>query len=162
MRTNHALTLAIATALLAFGAQAQGAAVEIETIAQKEIEFTGPDGQVELKLVPAEKVLPGEEVVYTIHARNRGGENATSVVITDPIPDHMVYRNGSAAGDGTEITFSVDGGKTYAAASKLVVREDDGTVRPATASDYSHIRWKFNDAIEPGVDRSVRFRARLQ
>ncbi len=162
MRLDQITTIAMAAAVLAFSAQAQSASVELETIAEKEIEITSPEGETELKRVPASKVLPGEEVLYTIHARNRGAEDATSVVITDPIPDHMVYRAGSAIGAGAEITFSADGGKSYAGASQLMVREEDGSVRPATEADYTHIKWRFNDAIEPGKDRKVRFRARLQ
>ena len=74
----------------------------------------------------------------------------------------MKYTGCSATGEGTTITFSVDGGKTYADPATLTVTDASGEERPAKASDYTHIRWIFDGAIEPGTSRFVQFRARLQ
>ena len=156
------LVLAIVLSVSTAQAQEQGS-LELRAISEVEIEIEKDNGEVELRRIPADKVVPGDQVVYTIFAKNIGAEDVTSVVVVDPIPEHMGYSAGSAFGDGTVITFSVDGGKTYDPADALVVRDvATQQLRTATADDYTHIKWAFNDAIEPGSTRMVRFRARLQ
>lgn len=152
--------LALAALLFAPDVMAQTKHVELDAKVEREVEIVDENGEKTIKRVHAEKVMPGETVVYTITARNVGDEPATNVVITDPIPKHMEY-TGSVTGDGTRITFSIDGGKTYDVASALMVSEG-ATKRPAKPEEYTHIRWRFNDALEPGSARSVEFRARLQ
>ena len=87
---------------------------------------------------------------------------AAGVVVTDPIPEHMSYLHGTAIGDGTKVTFSVDRGRSFDQAANLRVRGKDGAPRTATPDDYTHIRWKFTQELPPGASRLVRFRARLQ
>ncbi|MBW2279320.1 MAG: DUF11 domain-containing protein [Deltaproteobacteria bacterium] len=152
--------VALAALFFASTAEAKQKHVELEAKAELEVEVVNEDGEKTIQRVPAVKVMPGEVVVYTITARNVGEEPATNVVITDPVPEHMDY-TGSVTGDGARVTFSVDGGKTYDVASALTVPVGGGS-KPAPPEDYTHIRWTFNDALEPGSAHSVEFRARLQ
>ena len=152
--------VALATLFFASQADAQSKHIELDAKAELEVAVVDENGEETMKRVPAVKVMPGEIVVYTITATNVGDEPATNVVITDPVPEHMDY-TGSVTGEGTSITFSTDGGKTYDVASALTVPVGGGE-KPAPPEDYTHIRWKFNDALEPGSARSVEFRARLQ
>ena len=156
-----ALMLAISLPASALG-QAFAGRIQLKSVAEVELEVEKPNGEVELRRAPAEKVVPGDDVIYTITATNVAGTAVGNVVITDPVPDHMDYRDGSAIGSDTEIAFSVDGGQSYGAPEALQVVEDDGTIRSATAQDYTHIRWKFTRDLPPGESRWVRFRARLQ
>lgn len=133
--------------------------IVVKTIAEVETKVEGTD---QVKREPAKKVPPGGAVIYTISASNTGSKPATDVVVTDPIPEHMDYIEGSAVGAGARITFSVDGGKTFAAKEKLQVRGKDGATRAALASDYTHIRWQFEKPLAPGESRSVEFRARVE
>ncbi len=68
-------------------------------------------------------------------------------------------------GDGTDITYSVDGGKTFATPDKLTVAIKDksgkDSVRPAVAQDYTHIRWLLKQNVAPGQSGAVRFRAMI-
>ena len=152
--------VALAALLFAPTADAKQRYVELDAKAELEVEVVDEDGEKTVKRVPAVKVMPGEIVVYTITARNVGDEPATRVVITDPVPEHMDY-TGSVTGEGASITFSIDGGKTYDVANALTIPVGGGE-KPAPPEDYTHIRWTFNDALEPGSARSVEFRARLQ
>jgi uncharacterized repeat protein (TIGR01451 family) len=153
--------IAASTPAVAADSPQQGK-LEIQTIAEKEIRIEKPGGKVELVRVPAGKVVPGDDVLYTVRVTNVSKEPVADVVITDPVPKHMSYRDGTATGTNTQVTFSVDGGATYAVPGELEVAEADGTLRPATASDYTHIRWKLVDQLHPGQSRLVRFRAKLQ
>jgi uncharacterized repeat protein (TIGR01451 family) len=142
-------------------AQAKGG-VELRMVAEQEIEVVNDDGEKEVKRIEAAKVVPGDVVIYTIHYMNRGEEAADSVVITNPIPEHMIYKNGSASGEGTTITFSVDEGKTYDSPENLKVVAAEGKERPAQASDYTHVRWTFKESLLPEATGYVAFRAILQ
>ncbi len=163
MRTIIATVLfALAPALAGLAADEPQGKVSLETIAEIEVPIAKENGEIEFRRLPAGRVVPGDEVIYTIRAENIGDESVEDVVITDPVPEHMTYSEGTAVGTGASITFSVDGGSTYAVREKLEVTEADGTTRPAAASDYTHIRWMFTDALHPGSSRDVRFRAKLQ
>ena len=156
--------LALATTAFAVGAQAQspaGGGVQLVNTVQKEVEVQEAGKRVR-KLVEPGKVVPGDEVVYTISYVNKGPRAADGVVVTNPVPQHTRFRAGSAEGANTEIVYSVDGGKTFAAPDRLTVsaRDAKGTpiARPAVAADFTHIRWTLKDPLAPGGGGYVRFR----
>jgi len=108
--------------------------------------------------VPVTKAVPGDEVVWTITAKNICGTPADNVVIANPVPDHMTYVANSAMGTGAEIGYSVDG-KEFKNASDLQVRAADGTTRAAHADEYRAIRWTYKTSFAPGATAFVRYRA---
>ena len=57
---------------------------------------------------------------------------------------------------------SEDGGKTFNTARQLMVTGTDGKPRPATAEDYSHVRWTFQFNLDPGQQADVWYRARVK
>lgn len=134
--------------------------LEILTSVEKEEIVTGDDGSQETRLVSADTVLPGDEVVYTLRFSNVSDEPADNIVITNPLPTELSYVDGSASGPDGDVEFSVDGGASYAAPAELEVRSIDG-VRPARPDDFTHIRWIVADALAPGQEAVARFRARL-
>ena len=83
-------------------------------------------------------------------------------MVEDQIPKGTTYLDNSAFGNDAEVTFSVDGGKTYSAPEKLQINGADGKMRPALAGDYTHIRWTVNGPLAPGAGGSVSFRARIK
>ena len=115
------------------------------------MEVTNEKGEKELKRVQAAKVVPGEEVIFTVYYSNAGQETAENVFITNPIPKHMLYRAGTASGVGSVITFSVDGGKNYNVPDKLKILDNQGKERPAKPTEYTHIRWTFQKELPPGA-----------
>jgi len=156
---NAVVLLALSILLPAWSAHA----VEIKVTAEVEIKVKAADGSEEVKLVPATKVPPGDMVIYTLHATNTGEKPAADVVMTDPIPEHMEYVDGSVTVDGgAKVTFSVDGGKTFAAKESLKVRGEDGAMRAALPADFTHIRWQLAKPLAPGEARAVSFRARVE
>lgn len=134
--------------------------LEIRTDVQKEDVVTAEDGTERVELVNAETVLPGEEVIYTVTFANTSDDVADNVVITNPLPAELTYVEGTAAGDGTRVQFSVDGGVTFAQATDLTVT-DEGDVRQASPDEFTHIRWVLTAALMPGETGTATFRARL-
>jgi uncharacterized repeat protein (TIGR01451 family) len=153
------LTAATAFAALPAMSQEQGH-LNVTTVVQKEEVTIAATGETERRLVPAATVVPGDDVVYTITFVNTSDESADNIVITNPLAGELTYVSGSAFGPGTTIEFSVDGGMNFAAAEELTVTED-GAVRPASAGDFTHIRWVMQNELQAGAQGLAQFRARL-
>lgn len=145
---------------LAFTAAAQSH-IDVQTTVQKEVVFLNDTGEEEKRLVPAEKVLPGETVYYTITFTNTSDEVADNVVVTNPIAEELMYLDGSAFGPGMDIVFSVDGGETFATADELNVTEN-GETRTAEAKDFTHVRWVMQNDLAAGAQGTARFAAVLE
>ena len=145
---------------LAFTAAAQSH-IDVQTTVQKEEVFLNDTGEEEKRLVPAEKVLPGETVYYTITFTNTSDEVAGNVVVTNPIAEELMYLDGSAFGPGMDIVFSVDGGETFAAADEVNVTEN-GETRAAEAKDFTHVRWVMQNDLAAGAQGTARFAAVLE
>src|SRR5512135_2756838 len=118
--------LALALAGIASAQDAEKGKVELKMAAEKEVAVTGADGSKTMERVPAEKVIPGDLVIYTITYTNKGDKPAENLVVKNPIPEHMKYVDGSAAGENSVITYSVDKGKTYDVPEKLTVKDAKG------------------------------------
>jgi uncharacterized repeat protein (TIGR01451 family) len=140
-------------------AQEQGH-LNVRTVVQKEEVTVTDNGETERKLVPADTVVPGDDVVYTITFTNVSGEIADNIVITNPISENLTYVEGSAFGPGTVIEFSVDDGQSFAAPDELMVGANGGQ-RPAAAEDFTHVRWTMQNDLQSGAQGMARFKARL-
>ena len=138
-------------------AQSQ-AHLDVQTSVQKQEVIVNDAGESETRLVPAELVVPGESVFYTITFTNVSEEAADKVVITNPIAEDLMYVDGSAFGPGMDILFSVDGGVTFAPADQLTVAEN-GELRDAEADDFTHVRWGMQNDLEVGAQGTARFAA---
>lgn len=163
LRVATTRTLAAAGLLLLTGSGALAqdkACVELTTAAETEQEVI-EQGQKVKRLVPAGKVVPGNEVVWTITARNVCDKPADNIVIANPVPQHMRYVAGSAMGTGADIAYSLDGTQ-FKSAAELTVRETDGTTRPARADEYRALRWTYKNAFAPGATAFVRYRATVK
>lgn len=155
-----------------FGPVAQ-AAEPIETTLIAEVrEEANVAGRRIARLVPATMLHEGQVVFYTVRILNPTSEPAREVLVVQQVPENTHYVPNSAGGPGAEITFSADGGQSFAREGQLVVVEPplpladpaDGTVRqpltrPATPEDYTHIRWRLRNPLAPGAVALARFRA---
>jgi uncharacterized repeat protein (TIGR01451 family) len=138
------------------------AEIKVTTVAEIEVTEINKQGEKIVKRSKATRVVPGTEVIYTITAKNTGTEPADNIVVTNPVPPQTVYVDGSAFGAGTNITFSVDGGKSYNTAASLTVKDAAGKPRAATAEDYTHVRWTLQFSLQPGQEAPVWYRARVK
>jgi uncharacterized repeat protein (TIGR01451 family) len=110
-------------------------------------------------LVPADRVVPGDEVFYTLEIRNTGGRPLPPPTIDFAIPEHVRYIANSAVGAGADVSYSVDGGHTFDRPENLSVVPVGGDPRLATAADYTHIRWHLKHILQPKAMALARFRA---
>jgi uncharacterized repeat protein (TIGR01451 family) len=158
------LRLAALAAGLALASPALAAPKITFSIAQLKEVAEQQGGARTTKLVPATSVAPGDVVEYVLTYRNEGDQPATDAQIDDAIPKGTTYLAGSAAGEGADVTFSSDGGRTYAPAVKLTyeVRLPSGGVekRVATPAEYTHVRWTLK-RVPSGATGKVSFRVKV-
>ncbi len=152
-KTGLALTAALAFSLPAMALTAS------QTV-QKEVITTAEDGTETITYQSADMVTPGERIAYTLNYVNDKAEPATNLVLTMPVPDVVVFVEGSARGDGTLMSFSVDGTNFQTRDALTVV--SNGAVRPASAEDISHIRWNITGPIDPGAAGTLAFSGTLK
>jgi uncharacterized repeat protein (TIGR01451 family) len=163
MRKQVSLLAILAVLLLPMGAIAKPL-VSVSITAEKEVTVV-KSGQKTTKKIAATKIEPGDVIFYTLNYINSGSEAATSVVLDDPIPLGTVYLPGSAFGDGAEITFSIDNGKSFKKPSLLVyeLKSANGQKEKRTASpeEYTHVRWVIGK-IDAGAKGTVGFQVRIK
>ena len=135
----------------------KGGCIELTTIAQQQKTITAADGSVTTKYVAASHVVPEAEVVWTTTARNLCAKPADSVVIDQPVPEHMIFVADSTSGADAQVTLSTDG-HDYQAPKDLTVATD-GVARHATAADVRDVRWTLSAPIAPQATITVRYRA---
>ena len=115
--------------------------------------------------VAAATIDPGNVIFYTLTYINKGDEAANDAVLDDPIPKGTVYLPGSAVGSGSDITFSIDGGKTFKKPSLLTydIKLPNGKIekRVASPEEYTNIRWTVK-SIPAGGTGQVGFQVRVK
>jgi uncharacterized repeat protein (TIGR01451 family) len=164
---NTLLSDRVALALLLLAAcnvQAQTATkpcIDLKNEAQVQEKYTDAQGKPATRLVAPGKVIPGNEIVYTITASNVCDKPVNAVVINNAVPEHMTYVMSSAVGTGTDITYSIDG-KSFAKLEALSVKSAEGVTHTPNAEDIESIRWLYSTAINPGQSGFVRFRAMVK
>lgn len=163
MRTGKLMILCLLLLLATTAMAADKGIIDLTSVAEVEITVTNAQGKPETKRVEADKanVTPGDAVIFTTHYVNNGTEQASSIVINNPMPENMTYIDGSAEGTATIIVVSADKGKTFGAPGTLKVKDKKGNERPAGPADYTNIRWTLKNPLPPGMKGSVSFKAKV-
>jgi uncharacterized repeat protein (TIGR01451 family) len=116
------------------------------------------DGSTSVTLVPANKVVPGDRVVFVLAYHNTGGQPIGNLVLDNPVPKGIAYRGPSANSTAPEV--SVDG-KTYGALGALRVRTASGA-RAASPDDVTNVRWRLAGPLAAGAQGQFSFQAVLK
>lgn len=112
-------------------------------------------------------VNPGDRLRYTVSALNQGKVAAKRLIITQPVPQGMVYvlDSATAPGNGANlITYSIDNGKTFVEKPVVQVQRTDGRIetRPAPAERYTHVRWVAKQAIASGSKLNLTYQVKVR
>lgn len=118
-------------------ALAQDKAVALTGDVLLERTVVSDDGTKKIERVAPETIVPGDRLIFTTSYTNKGGDTVTDFVVTNPLP--AAVRLAPDASD--TLVVSVDKGKTWGALGTLNAIEADGTTRPATHEDVTHVRW---------------------
>ena len=138
--------------------------ITLSIISEKEVIET-VQGKKVVKRVPAKEVEPGQVLIFTLKFSNKGDENATNVVVDNPIPKETTYVVGSAKGAGSDITFSINNGKDFKKPTLLTyeIKGPGGKIikKKASPEQYTNVRWVISK-VPPGKGGEVSFKARVK
>jgi hypothetical protein len=149
----HAVPLSAALQVAAADPQAD---VKIDSLIMVERTEESETGETVTTLLdPATvKVIPGDRLLFTNSYRNMGGNSVTGFVVNNPVHGAVTFVE--VLEDWALV--SVDGGQNFGKLSELSVAEATADMRPAAASDVTHIRWILPSPIAPGASGELRFR----
>ncbi|MEQ8486317.1 MAG: hypothetical protein RIB46_18305 [Pseudomonadales bacterium] len=155
------LTGWLAAAWLLAGTALAGPAqadVQLSTEVVKVESVLEPNGRVKRQLLPADQVVAGDELRYTITFTNDSERSieAGRIVITNALPEGTRYVPGSAGGDGAQVEYSVDG-ETFLAAEPAASADPAGV-----ATEVRALRWTYRRDFGPGDMSDVFFHVRMQ
>ena len=162
MTHRHKILVMLALPLLVLLSETAAAKVEVNVEASKLVAKKDATGQPRLYRTSTARVIPGDEILYTVRFVNQGANAVDNVVITNPIPAEMTYRAGSAELSRGRVQYSIDGGKRFAPAGQLAVRRKDGRVRRAVPAEYTHVQWIMEKPLSPGETGAVSYRGRVK
>lgn len=112
------------------------------------------DGSSTVVLEKPNMVTPGDNLVFIVKHKNVGAVSADNFTVTNPLPAAVAF-NGTS--DGQEIV-SIDSGQRWGKLATLRVAEPNGTTRPATLTDVTHIKWNLNQKLTAGAEGKLIFR----
>ena len=116
--------------------------------------ITDADGKTRTELAEPTSVVPGDRLVFGTDYANSGPDAVTNFIVTNPLPSAVQL----APDADPALDVSVDGGKTWGVLSALRLPNPDGTTRPATHADVTHVRWELA-SIAPGAKGRVTYPA---
>jgi len=152
----------LAIALAAFSLPAARADeqsdIATELVAEVRENVSTTPGREVYRYVPARLLAQGQVVYYTLRITNQSTVPLRNVAVVQPVPANTTYLADSASGPGAAVSFSVDGGKTFATPEALMIAVE-GSTQLARASQYTHIRWQLRNPLAPGATALARFRA---
>jgi uncharacterized repeat protein (TIGR01451 family) len=132
-------------------ASAVGAAVatgsgplQTEIVAEKYLVPAGPEPGTP-RFVPAQRLVAGDEVHYTIRVHNPGKAPVTGIQVTKSMPGGLQFVPESAVGPACDVEYSMNGGTSFQA--------------EADPLQLSHLRWNLRRPLAPGATALIRFRA---
>ena len=160
MKAMAATVLLLMLGSAAFAEDVKGTIV-LESMNEVDVVVENEKGEKEVKRVDAAKarILPGDEIFFSVRFSNAGTEPAGDIVITNPVPEHMILKPLTIHGENASVILSIDNGKSFDRQEALFVVEEDGTKRPPKPEEYTHVRWSFSKEIMPGEQGSVGFSA---
>ena len=118
-----------------------------------------------LALDKVSAVHPGEILDWTITSANEGDAPARQYKTIGQIPQGTSFIAGSAVAEyGASVTYSIDGGKSFAAQPVIEEKQADGTKKmiPAPASMYTQVRYDWNDPLAAGSTLSASYKVRVK
>jgi uncharacterized repeat protein (TIGR01451 family) len=118
-----------------------------------------------LSLDKVENVKPGEILDWQIVSSNDGTAEARDYKAVGHVPSGTSLVAGSAAAEsGSNVTYSIDGGKTFSTQPVVEERQADGSVKtvPAPVSMYTEVRYEWSDALAAGGKLSASYKVRVK
>ncbi|SCW68053.1 hypothetical protein SAMN02927924_02081 [Sphingobium faniae] len=115
---------------------------------------TDINGRERRILSSADRMAPGDQLIFVIHWRHTGTNPAKGAAITKAVPPGARI---NASDPRMEV--SVDGGARWGRLDQLWLPTPLGGVRRAVAEDVTHVRWTLSQSALPGESGRLSYRA---
>jgi len=121
------------------------------------------DKAVALEEVSA--VHPGEILDWKITSANEGDAPARGYKTIGQVPQGTSFVAGSAVAEyGASVSYSIDGGKNFAAQPLIEQKQADGTTKlvPAPTALYTQVRYEWSDPLAAGSTLAAAYQVRVK
>lgn len=165
----HTPTL-LATVLLCGAAQAaaQGGEALSLKLSMLLVKTVKVDGKVTEQLLPnSGSVNPGDVISQVVSVRNTSAKAMRDLPVQLPVPKNTVYLAPEKGLDSTKTQYSIDGGKTFAAAplkKTITVTENGKSVQKEVEvkpGEYTAVRWIVAE-LAPGKSLELGYRIQVR
>lgn len=119
----------------------------------------------QVALDKVEAVKPGEILNWNITSLNEGTASARSYKTVGHVPAGTAFVAGSAvAENGSTVTYSIDGGKTFSTQPVIQEKQADGSTKEVAApvSMYTEVRYEWSDALAAGGKLAASYKVRVK
>ncbi|XHX80719.1 MAG: hypothetical protein RBJ76_12540 [Stenomitos frigidus ULC029] len=112
-------------------------------------------------------VQAGDVLRYRLMGKNEGDRPVNNLTLNQPIPKNTVFILKSAkasASQAAQITYSIDGGRSFVKTPTVPIKLANGTVetRPAPAEAYTHIRWKLSKTLAAKAPVTAEYQVKVR
>jgi hypothetical protein len=172
LKTKSRAVVLVALCLLATGAAA--------AFAQKQLAARAAGGHPEVKVTlagtvargdehvaldKAGSVHPGEVLDWKIISTNEGDGAARQYKTVAHVPTGTSLVAGSASAEyAADVTYSIDGGKTFSMQPTIEEKQADGTVKRVAApvSMYTEVRYEWANPLDAGATLNASYKVRVK
>lgn len=118
---------------------------------------TDINGRARRILASADRLAPGDQLIFVVHWSNAGRTPLRALSVTNP-----VRRDVQPDLSDPAMLVSVDGGAHWGRLDRLWLPTPLGGTRRAVPSDVTHIRWTVTQPISPGDSGRLSYRATVR
>lgn len=115
-------------------------------------------------LQPADRIAPGAVLQYSLDYQNNSEEPFEGFTILGPIPENTEFLPETESADRRSVFEAKVEGLDWARPPiTRQVTDADGVLRPVEvpASEYTAVRWRLAEPLEPGETASALYRVRV-
>jgi hypothetical protein len=157
--------VAVGGAALGLARSSRNAAPSGQPVVKVMLSGSVERGGERLAVERVDSVKPGEVLDWKITSLNEGTGAARDYKAVGQIPQGTTLVAGSAAGEnGSTVTYSIDGGKSFSTLPVIDERQADGSVKkvPAPVSMYTQVRYEWSDELAAGGKLNASYRVRVK
>lgn len=118
---------------------------------------TDVNGNERRVLTAPRQITRGDRLVFVVRYRNDGHAPVDGFALTNPIPASL-----RVDPNHPDMQVSVDNGRNWGRLAGMTIATPLGGVRRATADDVTHVRWMVPQAIRPGDEGRISYRATVR
>ncbi len=153
------IALALISSTLLIAAPAYAQEFTASQSVEKRVMVADEEGNLIETFEEAVAVAPGDNVRYALLYSNDLAAPAEGVVLTIPVPVEMILIPDSISyPQNVTVSYSADGSQSFSVLENaaLDVSED------INLDDATHVRWTFNEPVQPAESGTLSFIATLR